>query len=438
MPLNRLIDESTSISTIYQTKRIVLHRTLIRFGRAIAQAWTRSKPKTPTDSADVSLSAAQIAAKLRVMKVDVGIIGLGAMGSAAAWALSLRGASVLGLDQYQLGHTLGSSHGRTRIIRSVYSEGNVYDELVKQAYAGWARIEREYGQAFFRKTGGLDISVREDGIFQDALAAAESSGKGFEVLEGLAIEQRFPAMDLKGRGRAVYNADAGLLDSDAATAWMREESIGCGADLRGEVSVSGWQRVADGFRFRVGHQDVACRKLIIAAGAWCGELLPALKPVLVPERQVIAWYRADGPSYERLPIFQLETDSADRFYVFPPHRGQGLKAGLYNHRRERGLQHIAPRGVDSEDLDLLAAGLSECLPGMDQTPVETAECRFTLAPGDRFVMGGMPDDKDLILLSPCSGHGYKFVPAIGEIAADLALEQHASVDLAPFAVERVV
>ena len=416
----------------------MLHRTLIRFGRAIAQAWSRSKPKTPTDSADAILSVDEIAAKLRVMKVDIGIIGLGAMGSAAAWSLALRGASVLGVDQHHLGHSLGSSHGKTRIIRSVYSEGNIYDELVGAAYAGWARIEREFGQAFYRKTGGLDISVREDGIFQEALAAAEASGKGFEVLEDLAIEQRFPALDLKGRGRAVYNADAGLLDSDDATIWMREQAVRLGADLRGETPVSDWQRVAGGFSLIAGGEEITCRKLIVAAGAWCGELVPALKPVLVPERQVIAWYRADGPAFGRLPIFQLETDTAERFYVFPPHRGQGLKAGLYNHRRERGVDHIAPRGVDAEDLALLAAGLSDCLPGVDQTPLETAECRFTLAPGDRFIMGCMPDDEDLIVLSPCSGHGYKFVPAIGEIAADLALERAPAVDLAPFSVERVL
>ncbi|MBO6730780.1 MAG: N-methyl-L-tryptophan oxidase [Maricaulis sp.] len=372
------------------------------------------------------------------MTVDIGIIGLGAMGSAAAWSLALRGATVLGVDRHPLGHALGSSHGKTRIIRSVYSEGNIYDALVDEAYAGWDRLEREFGQAFFRKTGGLDISVRADGIFQEALAAAKTSGKPFEVLEGQAIEQRFPALDLNGRGRAVYNADAGLLDSDEASAWMRADAIRRGADLRGETPVAGWQRVSDGFILKAGDEEITCRKLIMAAGAWCGALVPALQPVLVPERQVIAWYRADGASYDSLPIFQLETDTAERFYVFPPHRGQGLKAGLYNHRRERGAAHIAPRGVDEDDLALLAAGLSDCLPGVDQTPLETAECRFTLAPGDRFIMGCMPDDKDLVLLSPCSGHGYKFVPAIGEIAADLALEKDPAVDLAPFSVERVL
>ncbi|WP_300532250.1 N-methyl-L-tryptophan oxidase [Maricaulis sp.] len=372
------------------------------------------------------------------MSYDVGIIGLGAMGSAAAWSLTCRGASVIGWDQFALGHDKGSSHGSTRIIRRIYSEGALYDELVRQAYAGWARIEREHGQAFFTKTGGLDLSVTANGIFEDALAAALASGQPFEVLEGLELEERFPAIDVGGRGRAVFNGDAGVLDSDKASAWMREDAARRGARLVDQTALTGWTRTATGFRVEAGGTSTEVRKLIIAAGAWCGELVPALKPALVPERQVIAWFDAARPEFDSLPIFQLETDERERYYFFPPHKGEGLKVGLYNHRRERGYEQITPRGVDATDLDLLARGVSLCLPSAGRDPLASAECRFTNAPGDRFVMGSMPGDKDLILLSPCSGHGYKFVPAIGEIAADLALEVAPKVDLAEFAVERVL
>lgn len=369
---------------------------------------------------------------------DVCVIGLGAMGSAAAWHLARSGASVIGLDQFSLGHANGSSHGKTRIIRTVYSEGNVYDDLVAAAYRGWDDIARMAGQDFFRCTGGLDISLRRDGIFEDALAAALTSGHDFEVIEGLDLETRFPAIDLGGRGRAVFAPGSGLLDSDEASAWMREDAIRNGADLRGETPVSGWRREPDGFTVETVGEVIQCRKLVIAAGAWCGELVPSLKPVLVPERQVIAWYPADGPEFDTLPIFQLETEDRERYYFFPPHRGQGLKLGLYNHRRERGYQHIQARGVDEEDMALLDRGASLCLPTAGRSATETAECRFTNAPGDRFIMGCWPQDRDIILLSPCSGHGYKFAPVIGEIAARLVLERDTPVDIGAFAVERVV
>lgn len=371
-------------------------------------------------------------------RFDVCVIGLGAMGSAAAWHLARSGASVIGFDQYALGHDRGSSHGRTRIIRSIYSEGNLYDELVSAAYAGWADIEARSGQTFLRKTGGLDISVREGGIFEDALSAAMTSGKAFEVLEGVALEERFSAINLRGRGRAVFNADAGLLDSDEASAWMRADARAHGADLVDRTQVFGWQRSAGGFTVASEAGTYECRKLVVAAGAWMGRLVPALKPVLTPERQVIAWYPAKGPEFDSLPIFQLETDERERFYFFPPHKDQGLKVGLYNHRRERGYDVIEPRGVDAEDTALLARGIELCLPNVGSNPIGSAECRFTNAPEDRFIMGRSPEDADIILLSPCSGHGYKFAPVIGEVAASLALERETPVDISAFAVGRVV
>lgn len=379
----------------------------------------------------------KIGAKLAPMIHDLGIIGLGAMGSAAAYALSQRGASVIGFEQFAFGHDRGSSHGKTRIIRRIYSEGRLYNELIDAAYAGWAKISREAGRDFFHRTGGMDISLCQAGIYEDALAAALSSGHAFEVLEGLDLETRFPMFDLGGRGRAVYSPDAGLLDSDAASAWMRERAAAQGAMLLDEMPIRSWARTAGGFRLETDRASYNCRKLILAAGAWIGELIPALKPVLIPERQVVAWYETDA-SLEGLPIFQLESEPRERFYAFPPHDGHGLKLGLYNHRRERGMAHVPPRGVDETDLALLERGLTACLPGIKPDPVEAVECRFTNAPGDRFVIGTMPQDNDLIILSPCSGHGYKFTPAIGEIAADLALEEEPGVDMSAFSVGRVI
>lgn len=373
-----------------------------------------------------------------MQRYDACVIGLGAMGSATAWHLARSGASVIGLEQFAFGHDRGSSHGRSRIIRTVYSEGNVYDALVSAAYRAWADIAGISGREFFRRTGGLDIALTSEGIFEDALAAALASGQDFEVIEGMELETRFPAIDVGGRGRAVYAPGSGLLDSDDACAWLRRDAIAQGADLRENIPVRGWSRTADGFSVETGQGVFECRKLVIAAGAWCAELLPALQPVLVPERQVIAWYPAGGPEFDTLPIFQLETEERERYYFFPPHRGQGLKVGLYNHRRERGFEHVASRGVDAEDLALLDRGVSMCLPSAGPVATETAECRFTNAPGDRFIIGPWPQDRDIILLSPCSGHGFKFAPVIGEIAANLVLEHDTPIDIGAFAVERVV
>jgi sarcosine oxidase len=373
------------------------------------------------------------------MHYDVCIIGLGAMGSATAWSLSTSGASVIAVDQFAIGHDKGSSHGETRIIRSVYFEGRVYTPLVRAAYAAWERIHKQYGQQFLRITGGLDISLRQDSVFEAALTAAQSGGFSHDVLDHTDLARRFPLLDLPTQARAVWSPDSGLLDSDDATAWMRDEAVNNGADLRGETRVSGWGKTAAGYQIKTKTETITARKLIIAAGAWAAELIPQLAPILTPERQVLCWYGKDDMSaYSDMPIFQYETEDSERYYAFPPHKGAGLKFGLYHHRRQRGAEYIKSSGVELADKAALAAGLDQCLPGLSAHPQRYAECRFTLAPDDRFLIGLMPGDEDMVVLSPCSGHGFKFAPAIGDIAAELALEQEVSVDISGFALERVL
>jgi sarcosine oxidase len=372
------------------------------------------------------------------MKYDVCVIGLGAMGTAATLELASRGISVVALDQFALGHDLGSSHGETRIIRSVYMEGNVYDPLLKAAYEGWHRFEKETGRKFLHLTGGLDISLVPDGAFEAALEAATAGGHDHEVLDGPELEQRFPIFDLKGKARAVYAPGSGLLNSDDATTAMRAAAQRHGADLRDNCPVTAWNRTGSDFEVQTVEGMIYAKKLIIAAGAWTENLLPGLKQVLIPERQVVGWYDVPDACNQNIPIFQIETVARERFYGFPPHNNEGLKLGLYHHRYQRGPKFIAPRGIDDEDECRLSEPARQYLSGVDPKPQRLMECRFTLAPDDRFIIGLWPDDPDITLLSPCSGHGYKFVPAIGEIAADLAMESEPRVDISPFAVERVM
>ncbi|MGK0266078.1 MAG: sarcosine oxidase [Maricaulis sp.] len=365
-----------------------------------------------------------------MLRSEVGIIGLGAMGIAAALSLARQGISVRGFDRFGPGHEMGSSHGATRIIRSVYFEGAIYNPLIGAAYAAWARLEAEAGVSFFHRTGGLDISLRRHGVFEAALAAAMNSGQAFEVIEGVALESRFPALDMKGCGRAVYAPDSGVLDSDSANAWMRSEAERLGAALQFDCRVRGWSRDSQGFTLETASGPVQVERLIVAAGAWMGELFPQLAPVLIPERQVIGWF--DAPGLDGLPIFQLESPQGGRYYGMPPHGGRGLKLGLYHHRGEQGVEHIAARGIDAVDRGLLEAGLDLALPGVARHAQAYAECRFTLAPDERFLIGNLPQDDRIVVLSPCSGHGYKFAPLIGEIAADLAMGRKPAIDIAAF------
>lgn len=372
---------------------------------------------------------------------DVIVIGLGAMGSAAALHLARAGADVLALDRFGPGHGRGSSHGATRVIRRVYAEGEIYMPLLGRAYALWAAMERDSGQTFLNACGGLDIGPEDGAMVRTALKTAEDHAIPHETLDAAAIMARFPALRIPKGMAGVFAPQSGQVFSGAANAWMRETAEAAGAELRWNEAVTGWRRSGKSLSVATARGETRCRKLVIAAGPWTGLLLPSLDPHLAVERQVTGWF-APPPrrarDFANMPVFQADPPGGERFYFLPPAGGMGVKAGLYGHLGERGTAMRRGRMPDEADAALLRRGLRKWLPGADGPPQKLQQCRFTRTADDRFIIGLWPDDPDVAVLSPCSGHGYKFAPAIGEAAAGLVLERDPAVDLAPFSVERVL
>ncbi|MEE2565630.1 N-methyl-L-tryptophan oxidase [Hyphobacterium marinum] len=365
------------------------------------------------------------------------VIGLGVMGSATAWQLARRGLSVLGLDQFEAGHERGSSHGRARVIRRVYGEGEIYMPLLERADALWDGMEAESGRTFLHRTGGLDIGPASSALVSNAAATAQSHGVTHERLSAAGIMARFPALNLPDHYEGIYAPDSGMLLSDAINTWLRETAVADGADLRWQTPVLGWRRDGQAYRAETAAGEFAAHRLVIAAGAWAGCLLPELDHVLAIERQVVAWY---DPAAELgdLPVFQVEPEDGIRPYIMPPLSGDGLKIGVYGHLGQRGaeMRDGFPPGADDDAH--LRSSLDRWLPGMAGATQLMKECRFTRTYDDRFIIGTLPRDPGVVLLSPCSGHGYKFAPAIGEAAADLVTGEELRIDLTPFSVERVL
>ena len=366
---------------------------------------------------------------------DVIIIGLGVMGSATAWQAARAGLSVLGLDQFETGHHRASSHGQTRVIRRVYGEGDIYMPLLGRAYALWDEIAGAAGEDFLIRTGGLDIGPTDSPLLQTALATAHTWRIDHDYLTAPDICARWPAFRLPDHYAAVFAPQSGLLRSDAANAWIRGAAADAGAALRWNTPVSRWRREGDSYVVETANGAERARKLVIAAGAWTGMLVPELDAGLTVERQVVAWFEP-RTDLSTLPVFQVDPEDGMRPYVMPPLDGAGLKIGVYGHLGERGSVMRQGRGPDAADEALLRANVERWLPGTIGKTELMMECRFTRTRDDRFIIGPLPDDPGVILLSPCSGHGYKFAPAIGEAATDLVLERHPRIDLGPFAVER--
>jgi sarcosine oxidase len=240
---------------------------------------------------------------------DVAIAGLGAMGSAAR-ALSRRGLSVVGFDRFAPPHGLGSSHGKSRIIREAYFEHPAYVPLVQHAWALWEELERESGARLLMRTGGLMIGGPPEGaLVRGALASAAAHGLPHERLDAAGIRRRVPAFH-PGDGMAgVWEPNAGVLFPEAAIAATLASARGHGAELHTDEPVVSWRADERGVEVRTARGTFSAGRLVLASGAWMPALLAELALPLVVERVALFWFEpardAAGFDPGRFPIFIL-------------------------------------------------------------------------------------------------------------------------------------
>jgi sarcosine oxidase len=355
---------------------------------------------------------------------DVIIIGLGGMGSAAAWHLARRGQRVLGLERFDIPNAMGSSHGVTRIIRLPYYEDPAYVPLLRRAYALWREAEAEAGERLLFITGSLDGGQEDGEVFQGALTSARLHGLPHEVLTGDAVNARFPGYRLPSAMRAVFQPEGGFIASEHAITAHCRLAQAAGADLRARERVLGWEARPGGEGVRVttdkGRYDAG--RLVLTAGAWMAELAPLLVGRAMPERQVLAWLQPHQPELfapDRFPVFNLAVEEG-RYYGLPIHEVPGFKFGRYHHRNEIGPAETIRREVDAEDERLLRQFAGRYFPQGSGATMALRACIFTNTPDEHFILDHHPEHPQVTLASPCSGHGYKFCSVIGEILADLA------------------
>lgn len=363
---------------------------------------------------------------------DIGVIGLGAMGLATAWAGVRAGASVAGFEAFGPGHTHGSSHGETRMIRRIYSEGRVYMPLIERSYALWADLEAGAGETFFHPLGGLDIAPEGHVLLGESRACAEASGRPYNFMDSRTANDCWPALELPGTCGVIHAPESGILMSDRANAAMARLASENGAALHWNCPVISVQAGQDGFMIRTQQGDERVRRVINAAGPWADEFSPGLRDVIRTERQVIGWF--DGPPGD-VPPFQRVLDNGRRLYLLPAAKPGRWKFGLYHHRQQAGPEYRGDSEVDAEDRRLLAACLKAVLPGCPP-PDRFEVCRFTNTTDTRFIIDRSPDQQGIVIIAACSGHGYKFAPAVGEAAVALALDSCPPVDLTAFTLAR--
>lgn len=368
---------------------------------------------------------------------DVGIVGLGAMGSMTALELSRRGKRVIGWDRFRPPHALGSSTGRSRIIREAYFEHPQYVPLVQRAYRKWAELEREAQCSLLIPTGGLMIGPPGGTLLQGARDSALLHGLGFEDLSSAEIRRRFDLAFQPRSGEAgLYESRAGVLRPEAAIGAALDLAARAGAELRFDEPVAEWSPGAS-ITVRTGAGAYRVERLILAAGAWMAGALPGTPLTLSVARQPLFWFEPLDEFREpaaRLPVFLWEWAPERIFYGFPD-QGEGVKIAIH-HQGEPADPDDARRPVDDQELARLRTILAPRTPGLNGRLRETAICLYTNTPDGDFLVDRSPRDPRVILASPCSGHGFKFAPALGEVLADLASDRTPGFDLTPFRLAR--
>jgi sarcosine oxidase len=370
-------------------------------------------------------------------RYDVVVAGLGAMGSATVYDLAQRGLRVLGLDQFAPPHALGSSHGETRVIREAYFEHPSYVPLVQRAYELWEQLERSSGEQVYLRTGGVMIGREESTVVAGALQSARTHSLPCELLTSAAIADRYPGLQPDPHMAGVFEPRAGILFPERCIAAYLNLARQAGANLHLNEKLHQWTSEPTGLRLQTPHATYHTKKLIIASGAWAGSLLPTLRERLTVTRQVLLWFKALDPDLfapDIFPIHLWEYEADKMFYGFPD-LGSGLKFALH-HQGDPTNPVTVDRNVHNRDVQQIRSLLERHLPQANGGYLRGTVCLYTNTPDGHFIIDHMPENENVILASPCSGHGFKFASAIGEVLADMACDRTPSHDLSLFSIQR--
>lgn len=369
---------------------------------------------------------------------DAIVIGVGAMGSATLYHLAHRGWRALGLEQFDVPHEFGSSHGHSRMIRYTLQEDPSYVPLVRRAYELWHQLENLSRERLLVTTGSIRAGNPESDYFQGALAACEEHNIPYQVLSGAETSRRFPGYRLDDDVTAVYQADGGFLMPERCIINHVNAALEAGAEVHGRERVTGWEPSGEGVVVRTARGEYRADRLVVTAGAWAGKMAPVLSSAAVAERQVLGWFQPERPEYFRpdtFPVFGVMVEEG-RYYGFPVHGVPGFKVGRSHHREETVDPDNLDRNIYSEDEAVLRRFVERYFPAGAGPVVSLKTCMYTNSPDGNFIIDLHPDHPQVSLAAGFSGHGFKFASVIGEIMADLAMLGESPHDLSLFRLGR--
>ena len=383
---------------------------------------------------------------------DLIVVGLGAMGAAALYQASKRGATVLGIDRFNPPHNFGSSHGDTRITRQAIAEGEMYMPFIRRSSEIWRELQAISGRELFHQSGGLIISPPHDtatfhaqGDFVTASArVAEKFGIAHEILDADEVMRRHPLLTLRPTDRAYYESGAGVLRPERCIQTQLDLALAAGATINMREMVTAYEPSADGVKVLTEKGTYHADKVILSAGAWIGDMLPEdYRAGIRVCRQVIYWFEAEDISEfhpENFPFVIWIGDKLTDFWTaFPaPRDGMpGVKMVTEQYHTATHPDRVSREVTAAETADMYHRLTLPRLKGLRENLVHADVCMYTVTPDEHFVIDQHPQSERVIIASPCSGHGFKHSAAVGEALAQLALDGQAQFDISDFNLARL-
>ncbi|MGB3074862.1 MAG: N-methyl-L-tryptophan oxidase [Chitinophagales bacterium] len=369
---------------------------------------------------------------------DVAIIGAGAMGSAATYHLSQTGQKILVLDKFIPPHAHGSSHGQSRIIREAYFESPAYVPLVQQSYLLWNELEKASAKKLFLKTGGLMLGNKDQKVFQGAALSAKQYGIEYDFLDAIKIKNQFPTLQPDKDTVALLEKKAGILFPEECIRTQLQLSQKPNVDFHFNETVVELKCHKEQVTIITNQSNYTARKVIVSNGAWITSLLPELNLPLKVKRQVLFWFKCMDKNAEKFlpenfPVFIWEYALNKMFYGFPD-LGDGIKIAIH-HQGELTTANTINRNVTAAELQEITS-LANRYFHANLIYNYAAVCMYTNTPDENFIIDFHPDHKNIIIVSACSGHGFKFSSAIGKILCEMVMEEKLSFDIKMFELMR--
>ncbi|MCE9629942.1 MAG: N-methyl-L-tryptophan oxidase [Planctomycetia bacterium] len=357
-------------------------------------------------------------------RFDVIVIGAGGMGTAAAAHLARRGATVLAVDRFPVGHARGSSHGQSRLIRLAYFEHPDYVPLLRRARDLWRSLEQETDRPLLVESGLLSSGPPAGDVLAGTLRSARDHGLAVDRFTAREAMARWPAFRIPDDWESVFEAEAGHLAVEACVRGHAEVAVQHGGLIEAEHDVRGWRIEGNGVVVETAKESLAAGRLVLCPGPWAGGLLGPPEVPCTVLRKSLFWYAAGGLTADAaaaLPAFAFDTPQGF-FYGFPQLDHRGLKLADHSGGQVVADPFEVDRRIDPAEQSTIEHWLAAHLPGVGRRRTAHEVCLYTMSPDGHFLLGLHPAHPQVVVAAGFSGHGFKFASVVGEVLADLALD----------------